>query len=202
MIKVGITGGIGVGKSFVAKIFESMGVSIYNADNRAKFLMNYDEKLIGQIKLLFGEDIYANENKLKRKKLAQIVFSDKEKLEQLNAIVHPAVYKDGIKWQKFQEKKFNKYSLKESALLFETGSYKELDKIITVSAPLELRISRTMLRDRCNRHAVTNRIDKQISQEQKEKMADYIIYNDEGNPLLPQIWKINEAILKLKKVDF
>ena len=176
MLKVGITGGIGSGKTTACRLFEQLGVPVYYADDRAKWLQNNEPSLISEIKEIFGTHIYIN-GELNKVELGKIVFSDKKKLEALNAIVHPAVFKDAAEWQEKQQKKAVAYTLKEAALLFETGSYKTLDKIIVVSAPLELRIERVMSRDKLSREEVIKRINNQMPQEEKEKMADFVLNN-------------------------
>lgn len=197
MIKVGITGGIGAGKSFVCKCFSAMGIPIYDADSRSKWLIQNEKSLIQSIKKQFGKDLYDENDILNKKALAEIVFSDENMLKKLNSIVHPAVHEDSEKWFASQKRIGVKYVLKEAALIYETQANKHLDKVIVVAAPLELRINRTMLRDRCVRQDVINRIDKQLPQEDKVNLADYVVYNGGTSPLLPQIWKIHEAICKL-----
>jgi len=147
MIKVGITGGIGAGKSLVCRIFSMMGIPLYNADYYAKHLMQTDEPLIAAIKKAFGNRIYSNQQ-LDRKALANIVFKDEEKLNQLNQIVHPAVFAHGLAW--FKQQQTQPYAIKETALLFETGSYQLLDVTILVIAPETVRINRVTKRDKTN----------------------------------------------------
>jgi len=176
MLKVGITGGIGSGKTTACRLFQQLGVPVYYADDRAKWLQNNEPSLMSEIKEIFGTNIYIN-GELNKVELGKIVFSDKKKLEALNAIVHPVVFKDAAEWQEKQQKTAVAYTLKEAALLFETGSYKTLDKIIVVSAPLELRIERVMSRDKLSREEVIKRINSQMPQEEKEKMADFVLNN-------------------------
>lgn len=191
MLKVGITGGIGSGKTTVCQIFERLGVPVYYADQRAKELMEDDKELVADIRHEFGEDIYDAEGRLQRKKLAEIVFNDEEKLVKLNSMVHPAVFKDNQSWNEVLAKKGYPYTLKEAALLVETGSYLTLDKLIVVSAPEEDRIKRVMERDQATREQVVARIKAQMPEEQKVKYADYIIYNDTIMDLVPQVTKIH-----------
>lgn len=185
MIKVGITGGIGSGKTYVCKMFESLGVPVYNADERAKYLMNNDENLKSNIIKLFGSEAYLN-GELNRQFIAQIVFADKEKLEQLNALVHPAVAKDSEEWN--QQHTDKPYTLKEAALLFESGSYKTLDKTILVHADENQRILRVMQRDNLNKESVEARIKNQLNDAEKMPLADFIINND-GNREIDKIVK-------------
>jgi dephospho-CoA kinase len=192
MIKVGITGGIGSGKSTVAHIFEVLGMPVYYADDAAKHLMNEDEILKAQIIKLFSEEAYTTDGKLNRKWIAEQVFNNTEKLNRLNALVHPATVRDGINWMKAQN---THYAIKEAALIFESGSQAELDYVIGVSAPASLRMHRAMKRDDISREAVQSRMDKQISETIKMRLCDFVIVNDEQQALIPQVMKIHERLL-------
>lgn len=191
-LKIGITGGIGSGKTFICKLFEALGIPVYNADEEAKRLMNTDvrikEKLIAQ----FGEATY-KDGLLDRAFLADMVFSDKDKLELLNSIVHPIVIQEAKDWA---ERQTTRYSLKEAALLFESGSYKELDYTILVTAPMDIRIQRVIERDGATEQQVRERINKQLSDEEKLQLADFVIVNDGITPLLPQVWTLHQKFLK------
>lgn len=189
---IGITGGIGSGKSTIAKVFMSIGYPVYNSDTRAKELINSNEELINSIKLSFGDDLY-NSQGLDRKKMASIVFNNPEKLELLNSIIHPAVGKDFEKWIDLQNTSF---ILKEAAILFETGIYKSLHKIILVSAPQETRIERVIKRDNTNREEVLSRMNNQWSEEKKTELADYVIDNSGNKLVIPQVLEIIKQILK------
>jgi dephospho-CoA kinase len=195
MLKVGITGGIGSGKSTVCRLFEKFGVPVYYADDRAKWLMNYQEDLKVQLKENFGTAVYGADGFLDRAYLAGIVFKDTAKLEVLNSIVHPAVFEDGQKWQAEQEALGAVYTLKEAALLFETGSYLNLDRIVVVTAPEETRIKRVMERDNATEAEVRARINKQMPQEEKEKRANYIITNLAWETLNIQVSDVHEKLL-------
>lgn len=192
MLKVGITGGIGSGKTTVCKIFEQLGIPIYYADDRAKLLMTEDPELVSQIKLLFGESAYSK-GKLNRPFIANIVFNDPEKLSQLNALVHPAVAKDGERWHLAQ--KNAPYTLKEAALLYEAGSYRQLDRMICVVAPEDLRIKRVMQRDQVDQAAVEARMNKQWPQSQKARLSDFLVYNDGSEFLIQQVLRIHHKLL-------
>jgi dephospho-CoA kinase len=184
MKKIGLTGGIGSGKSTVAEIFSRLGVPVFISDEVAKMLQEEDEEVKKAITEIFGAAIY-DENKLNRAKVAEIVFTDKKKLEQLNAIVHPAV---GKAFDAFCEKHRNaNFVLKESAILFEIGDDKNLDGMIVVTAPDELRITRVMQRDGVEKEAVIKRMKNQVKQEEKAKKADFCIINDEQQLLIPQV---------------
>ncbi len=195
MLIIGLTGGIGSGKSTVATIFSKLNVPIYDSDTRAKTLLNTNQELITKVKDLFGKDIYDQDNHIKREELAKLVFNNATKLQQLNAIVHPAVKEDTKIWQELH--KDNKYVIKESAILFETGIYKDMYKNILVIAPLELRIQRVMHRDNATKEQVEARINKQMRDEEKMNLADYIIINDESISLVEQVLIIHRNILSL-----
>ncbi len=195
MLKIGITGGIGAGKSTVSQLFKMLGVPVYNSDESAKWLMNHDLDLKNKIKTLLGNNAYNDDEEVNREFIALKIFNDKALLAHLNAIVHPAVKKDYLDWSISISN--NKYSLKESALLFETSMYKELDKNILVVAPLHLRISRVMKRDGISQELVEERIKNQLSEEEKIPLADYIIYNDESASLIEQVLAIHQQITQL-----
>ncbi len=192
---VGITGGIGSGKSTVAKIFSILGIPIYFADDRAKWLMANEPTLKKNIIEVCGEESYTDSGALNRVFLAAHVFGDEEKVKLINRLVHPAVKKDFETWSAVQQ---SPYVLKEAALLFETGSYQELDKVINVSAPLKLRMMRVLLRDtHRNEKQVNAIIDKQLPDEEKNSKADYVIKNTENKLIIPQVLKINQDLLSL-----
>ncbi|MCS4433970.1 dephospho-CoA kinase [Aquiflexum gelatinilyticum] len=194
-ILVGITGGIGSGKSTVARIFSILGIPVYYADDRAKWLMANDEALKEQIKDNFGQESYSEAGVLNRAFLASQVFSDEEKVKIINGLVHPAVKADFENWANAQTAP---YVLKEAALLFETGSYKDLDKVINVSSPIRIRISRVLMRDpHRNEKQVNDIIDKQLPDEEKNKLADFVIKNTDNKLLIPQVMEIHHQLLNL-----
>lgn len=195
MLKVGLTGGIGSGKSTVSQVFEVLGIPVYYADQAAKDLMNRQGELMDAVKELFGAGIYQN-NKLDRKKLAGIVFNDKEKLAALNGIVHPATIADGEKWMAAQN---SPYAIKEAAILFESGTHTQLDKVIGVFAPEELRISRVMNRDKVSREEVLSRMEKQMNEEDKMKRCDFVILNNEHDSIIEQVLTLHQKLLQLAK---
>lgn len=195
VIKVGITGGIGSGKTTVCKMFEELGIPVYYADDRAKYLMQHEHHLIDEIKKNFGADVYTNGN-LNRKLLSEKVFNDKSKLEVLNSLVHPAVFHDADTWMEEQKQKKHAYSLKEAALLVETGSYKDLDKLIVVTAPLDMRMKRVSERDQVQIEEVMARVRNQLPEAEKVKLADFVIKNDNGlENLRKQVKKIHEQLM-------
>lgn len=197
MLKVGITGGIGSGKTTVCKIFETLGIPIYYADVRAKEIMNDDDAVKEAIVQLFGQEAYQFDGTLNRPFISEKAFQNKILLQQLNAIVHPAVFNNTMQWyNKYQNEK---YTLYEAAIMYESGSYKLLDKIITVYAPIEERILRTMKRDNIDRNAVLDRMDKQLSEDEKMQRADFIIYNDHSQLLINQVLTIHQQLISLAK---
>jgi dephospho-CoA kinase len=192
-LRVGLTGGIGSGKSIVAKVFETLGMPVYYADDAAKRLMNENEDLKALIKKHFGTAAY-KDGILDRKYLAEKVFSNKEKLELLNSIVHPATIKDAEEWMRRQT---TPYAIKEAALIFESGAQQYLDYVIGVYAPAILRIHRSMKRNNITKEEVTGRMNKQINEEIKMKLCDFVITNDEQQAVLPQIMELHEKLQKL-----
>ena len=195
MIKVGITGGIGSGKSIVCEIFRKLGISIYNADTRAKVITNEDADIRNQLIAKFGDAIFKN-NQLNRSLLAQIIFKDKLALEFVNSIIHPAVRIDFYKWCKQHETE--SYVIEEAALLFESGGYKEMDQMITVFAPEMLRIKRVNLRDNLSTKQIQDRMNNQWPEHEKLQRANFVIYNDEKQSVIEQVLKLNENLTNLR----
>jgi dephospho-CoA kinase len=194
MLKLGITGGIGSGKSTACRLFELSGIPVYYADPRAKALMNEDVPLRKALIKTFGEKVYTAQQELNRAHLSALVFNNPTKLQQLNALVHPAVAKDYDHWHKQQ--KNVPYTLKEAALLFESGSYKQLDAVIVVNSPLELRIARTMQRDGSTREAILQRINNQLSDKERNRLGQYFLQNDEEHSLIEQVVKLHQQLLE------
>lgn len=190
MLKVGLTGGIGSGKSTVAKIFEVLGIPVYYADDAAKRLMNEDKELKAAITRHFGNESYINDQ-LNRSYLASVVFNNEEKLALLNSLTHPATILDASRWM---QKQHSPYIIKEAALIFESGSNEQLDYVIGVYAPAPLRIRRTMDRDHITQEEVLKRISRQMNEEEKMKRCDFIIINDEQQMLIPQVLAIHERL--------
>ncbi|MDQ3072027.1 MAG: dephospho-CoA kinase [Bacteroidota bacterium] len=198
MLKVGITGGIGSGKTTVAKVFSWLGIPIYNADEKSKFLLQDNEHIKNHVIEIFGNSIYPD-GKLDRKTLGAMVFNDPRKLKQLESILHPAVRKDYTYWANENEK--SPYTIKEAALLFEAGSYKELDLIIFVKAPLAVRLERVMSRDDLRADAVMSRINKQWPDEEKEKLSGYKILNDDSELVMLQVVNLHKKLLGMASKD-
>jgi len=193
MLRIGITGGIGSGKSTVSKIFEVLGIPVYYADDASKRLMNEDEELKEKLRSTFGDKTYVD-GQLDRAYVAAIVFNDPEKLVLLNSIMHPATIKDAEKWMLRQT---TPYAIKEAALIFESGSQEYLDKVIGVYAPVAVRIHRVMQRDNVTREEVLSRMNKQIDEDMKMRLCDYVITNNEQELLIPQVIELHEKFLKM-----
>ncbi len=191
MLKVGLTGGIGSGKSYLSEIFRNLGVNVFNADMSARWLLDNDRDLIMDISALFGENIYIN-TKFDRKRAAGMVFENKDMLEKMNDIIHPAVLKRFELWAGAYLKEA--YVLKEAAIIFESGANEYLDKVITVSAPEELRIKRVIERDSMSRDEVLKRMKNQWNDEDRMEKADYVIINDGKEMLIPQVLDIHRSL--------
>lgn len=199
MLKVGLTGGIGSGKTFVANIFAHLGIPIYYADVEAKRLYDTDTALLQQLQHTFGNGIIdSTTHQLNRQALAAIVFSDTKALSTLNALVHPALEKHFVKWA---DEQAAPYVLQEAAILFESGFNKLMDKTIAVTAPDELRIARVVKRDNVSVEDVRKRMQHQLSQDKLSSMVDYTIVADNSTPLLPQVLNIHNQLLKLSAAN-
>ncbi len=187
MLRIGITGGIGAGKTTVSRIFQALGVPVYDADSRARWVMEHDSDLRQALQQAFGSDTYVG-GQLDRPRLAQLVFNQPERLAQLNDLVHPQVGYDFARWAAVQERAGHPYVLKEAALLYESGSYRQLDYLLVVVAPLAVRQARLQRRDPHRSPAeVQAIIAKQWSDVQKTDRADFVLTNDDQQPVLPQV---------------
>nr|WP_276900544.1 dephospho-CoA kinase [Pedobacter kyonggii] len=195
MYKVGITGGIGSGKTTVCKVFEVLGIPVFYADTAAKEIMYKDALLVEGIKSAFGNESYFEDGKLNNKHIAGIVFNNEDALAKLNALVHPAVFRAFDTWEAAIPAS-TPYTLKEAALLFESGSYKMCDTTILVTAPYEIKMKRVMLRDGVTAAQVKARMDKQLSDEEKSKMANHFIINDEQESIIEQVLALHQEFLK------
>ncbi|CAN5470917.1 dephospho-CoA kinase [soil metagenome] len=195
MMVIGITGGIGSGKSIVCTLFQSFGIPVYEADVEAKKMYDLPE-VIAEVKNTFGEKYFSASSELDRKKFAEFVFNDEAALKKINSIIHPHVKKNFRDWKKLHNE--SPYILKEAAILFESGSDKGCDKIITVTAPVELRIQRVLDRDKRSKAQIEKIIQKQWSDEEKIKRSDFVIVNDETKLVLPQVMRIHETLLKVE----
>lgn len=190
MIKVGLTGNIGSGKSTVARIFEILGVPVYHSDKKAKDFLS-DSEVKEKLRIEFGQTVFAGTD-IDRKKLAKIVFNDKEAIGFLNSLIHPLVRKDFEDWCVINNKE--SYVIQEAAILFESGFYKLFDKTIVVSCPEEIAVSRVMKRDKVEEDAVRERMKNQWRQEEKMKLANYIISNDNEQLVIPQVLEIHREL--------
>lgn len=195
MLRIGLTGGIGSGKSTVAHIFNVLGIPIYDADAAAKKLMAEDETLKRNILDAFGENAYINGN-LNRRFLSEVVFDDENKIKLLNSMVHPVTIKDADEWMKKQNAP---YLIKEAALIFESGSDKYLDIVIGVKSPLSLRIERTMKRNHITAAEVEARMRFQMDEDKKMELCNFIIENNEKEMLIPQVLLLHETFLQKAK---
>ncbi len=190
MIKVGLTGNIGSGKSTVSKIFEALRVPVYHADTEAKKFLDTPE-VISQLRALFGESITVD-NRINRKTLAAIVFNDEKKLQQLNEIIHPFVEEDYKYWCSKQRDVV--YTLQEAAILVESGFYRFMDKIVVVTAPVETRINRIIERDQATRDEVLSRMERQLPETELKGYADFIVSNSGEKLVIPQVLEIHNKL--------
>ena len=193
MIKVGVTGGIGSGKSFVCAVFKHFGIPVYDSDSRAKSLMNERKELKQALIGYFGNEVYV-EGSLNRLFLAQKIFNNKPALDFVNSIIHPAVRNDFLQWAERQEAP---YVIEEAALLFESKAYKLLDVVITVTCPEEMRIQRVIERDKTTRENVLQRIKNQLPESEKISKSDFVIINDDQHSLIEQVNNIHNKIKAL-----
>ena len=190
-MKLGITGGIGSGKTSVCRVFNVLGIPVFSADPEAQKIMNENKAVKKGINEIAGKNIYPH-GKLDRMELASLIFNDAERLKKVNALVHPVVFGNFIKWA---DKQTAPYVIMEAAILFESGASKLVDRVATIVAPLEERISRVTFRNMLTREQVMDRIRNQMTDEERIKRSDYIINNSENEMIIPVIIKINEDIL-------
>lgn len=191
MLKVGITGGIGSGKTVVCQAFETLGIPVFYADSAARWLMEHDAALIKGIEDLFGREAY-EQGKLNRSFIASQVFNDQELLQLLNALTHPATIRYAREWM---DQQTSPYAIKEAAIFFESGTNVDMDFMIGIHAPLEVRIERAIQRDSISREAILARISKQMDQEEKMRLCDATILNDGVVAVLPQVLELHERLL-------
>jgi len=198
MYKVGITGGIGSGKTTACKVFEVLGIPVFYADTIAKEIMCTDAVLVEGVKSAFGKESYFEDGKLNNKHIAGIVFNNEIALAQLNALVHPAVFRAFDAWEATIPSTVP-YTLKEAAILFESGSYKMCDTTILVTAPLKIKMKRLIKRDGVTAEQVKARMDKQLSDEEKTKLAGHFIVNDEEKSVIEQVLSLHHQFLAAAK---
>ncbi len=190
-MKLGITGGIGSGKTSVCRVFNVLGIPVFSADPEAQKIMNENSKIKRGINEIAGRNIYPH-GKLDRMELASLIFNDPESLKKVNALVHPAVFVNFIQWA---EKQTAPYVIMEAAIMFESGASKLVDRVATIVAPVEERIARVTLRNKLTREQVMDRIRNQMTDKERIKRSDYIISNSENEMIIPVILRINEDIL-------
>lgn len=196
MLRIGLTGGIGSGKTTASRIFTALRIPVYNSDDRAKSIMITDNSVVSEIKSFLGEEAYSNGG-INRKYIASRVFTDRSLLEKLNATVHPAVMRDFVRWCELHEKCLVPYVVQENAILFEGGFDKEMDYSVTVSTPEEERIARAVERDWSSIKKIKDRIDNQMTDPAREKLADFILRNAETDLLLPQVISLHNKLTAL-----
>jgi dephospho-CoA kinase len=197
-LRLGVTGGIGSGKTSVCKVFTVIGIPVFYTDRIAKDIMDSDEDIIGKINSIAGRDLYTN-GCLDRMALASLIFNNYTLLEKVNSLVHPVVFSHFARWEKDQSAP---YVIMEAAILFESGASKLVDKIVTIVAPEEERLSRVTQRSKLSRNQVLERIKNQLDDESRIKLSDYVIYNSENDMIIPSILTIHEDILRnLKNVN-
>jgi dephospho-CoA kinase len=194
MKRIGITGGIGCGKSIVCKVFEIMGVPVFYADDEAKKLY-YTDEVKKELIEKYGDEIYLSAQQLNKEKLAAIIFNNPDELKFVNSLIHPLVAKVYAQW--CDKHKHIAYTLKEAAILFESGAYKEMDKVIVVSAPKEIRIKRIMKRDNINSHQIEERMKNQWTEAERIAKADFVIVNDDKQFVIPQITGVHNKMINL-----
>ena len=194
MIRVGLTGGIGSGKSTVCRLFEELGVRCYDSDSRAKWLMQHDPDLRAELIEIFGEQVYNDNGELDRARLAAEVFGNSERLAALNGAVHPAVGRDWERWCEEHRGEGARYTILESAILFDCGFDKKVDQVITVSAPEQTRIERAAMRDNAPTDVIRNRIKAQMSDKERERRAHHTIVNIDITTLREQVEKIHKIL--------
>ena len=184
MVRVGITGGMGSGKSVVAELLQVMNIPVYNADDASKKILKNDDRIRRKLQNLLGDDIFFSDGELNRGQMASLIFNNPELLSQTNAIIHPAVFDDFEYWCRLQS---SNVVACESAIIFECGLNRRLDHVIMVSAPEEIRIARAAARDHTDKEQIISRVKNQMPDNEKAQLADFIVINDDRQALIPQI---------------
>ena len=195
MLKVGVTGGIGSGKTMVCRVFQTLGVPVFNADEAGRSLLRTDERVKAAVRALLGNGVFEDGFPVSSK-IAAAVFGNPELLASLNAIIHPATIAAANQWVAAQT---TPYVIKEAAIFFESGTYTEMDVMVGVSAPLEVRISRAMARSGMTRDEVLARINRQMDEAEKMRRCRFVLVNDDVQPLLPQVLKLHQTLLGLSR---
>jgi dephospho-CoA kinase len=198
-LQIGVTGGIGSGKSVVCRLFSCLGIPVYNADDRARWLTNYDPEVKEKVIALLGTESYTDGGLYNRPFVASVVFKNGELLKKLNAIIHPVVFKDTENW--VAENADSPYLIKEAAIMNKAGSGNSLDYVVVVQAQVELRIQRILHRDNRSEEEIRAIIEQQVSDEQRSKIADFTIHNNETSALIPQVLELHNLFRKRVRVD-
>lgn len=192
-LKLGVTGGIGSGKTTVCRVFEALGTPVFSADDEARVIMDSDETVMKQVNALAGKDMYSS-GKLDRMEMANIIFNDRELIKKINKIIHPVVTSRFLDWERSQDAL---YAILEAAILFESGAAKLLDKVLTVTAPEEERIERVVKRNNLTREQVIERINNQSDDNYKISLSDFVISNSENEMIIPAVLKIHGEMVRL-----
>jgi dephospho-CoA kinase len=192
-LKLGVTGGIGSGKTSVCRVFNVLGISVFSADPVAREIMETDTRVIRRINTLAGKNLYRN-GRLDRMELASLIFNDHDLLKKVNTLVHPLVFESYIIWEKEQT---SPYTIHEAAILFESGAYRLVDKVVTIVAPVEERIERVIRRNRLTREDVMERIRNQMDDKERTRLSDYVINNSENDMIIPSVLQIHDDIMNL-----
>lgn len=192
-LKLGVTGGIGSGKTTICKVFAVLGIPVFSADAEAKRIQDNDRDLQNKINSLAGKDLFASGN-LDRSEMAKLIFNNKDLLEKVNSVVHPAVFSYFKEWAAVQD---SPYSVMEAAILFESGAFKMMDRIVTIVTPMEERIERLIRGNKFTREQIIERIKNQIDDESRMKQSDYVIFNSENDMIIPAVLGIHKGMLKL-----
>lgn len=195
--RLGVTGGIGSGKTSVCRVFSVLGIPVFSADREAQYIMENDKDIMRKINSLAGQDLYPG-GSLNRTELAKIIFNDRALLNKVNMLVHPAVFERFRKWVPDQS---SPYTIMEAAILFESGASRFVDRIVTVVAPIEERIKRVIMRNKLTREQVKERMKNQMDDEGRRKLSDFIIYNSENEMIIPAILNIHNEILELINIQ-
>ncbi|RLD61218.1 MAG: dephospho-CoA kinase [Bacteroidetes bacterium] len=193
MLKIGITGGIGSGKTIICEIFKQLNIPVYNADNEAKKILIENKTVRKKLIENFGDNIYLNSSEINKEFLANIIFNSSSDIKKMNSIVHPAVWDDFLSFT--QNKSDCEYVILEAAILIESGFYKNMDYVINVSAPQDVRIKRVMMRNNMKRNSVVQRINSQISEQERIKKSDFVIINDDKKLVLPQVLDLHKKMI-------
>jgi dephospho-CoA kinase len=196
-MKIGITGGIGSGKTSVCRVFNVLGIPVFSADEEARKIMDSDSAIIEKVRTIAGKDLYSF-GSLDRTELARLIFNNENLLKKINQVIHPVIFMNFIEWEKTVSAP---YVIMEAAILFESRASELVDKVITVVAPVEERIDRVIRRNNLTREQVMDRIKNQMEDEAKIKLSDYVIYNSEHEMIIPSIIKIHQEILTIIKTN-